>query len=329
MKKNSALTRFLGSKNLPILIVLIIVFVVATSINKNYASRDNIKMILFSCALSGTLAVGLGCIIISGSVDLSCAAVGCMAGIIISILLNTGMPWVVAMIITLMFGAVCGLINAFFSYVLKLMPFIITLGMLSVWQGIGYVITENSTIMNTNESFWEFCSGTLFGLIPYAFLYFCILTVVYGYILSNTRFGRRVYMVGGNKNAARLAGISISKMGTIMMVNCSVLGAFGGAVLAGRMHGGNAQNVHGTQLISITAVVMGGVSFGGGSGNITGAFLGIVLLNAFNYALTVVGMSPFWQTLMSGVLLIVALILDYFNTQRNEKMLKRLAAEPA
>ena len=329
MKKSSAFSRFRGSKNFSIVIVLVIVCIVATAINRNYIIVDNIKLILYSCALSGTLAVGVGCILISGSVDLSCAAVGCMAGILITTVLNTGTPWVLALIIILIYGALCGLINAFFSYVLKLMPFIVTLAMLSVWQGIGYVLTNNATIMNTNKSFWDFCSGTLFGLIPYSFIYFCILAIIYGFILSNTKFGRKIYMVGGNRNAARLAGISISKMGTIMMVNCSVLGAFGGAILAGRMHGGNASSVHGTQLTAITAVVMGGVAFSGGSGNMLGAFLGILLLNAFNNALTVVGLSSFWQILSSGVLLIFALMLDFFNSQRNERILKQLDASTA
>ena len=180
--------------------------------------------------------------------------------------------------------------------------------------------------MNTNQSFWEFCSGTLFGLIPYSFIYFCVLIVVYGFMLSNTKFGRKIYMVGGNRNAARLAGISVSRISSIMMVNCSVLAAFGGSILSGRMHSGNPASVHGTQLTAITAVVMGGVAFGGGSGNMLGAFLGIILLNVFNNALTVVEVSSFWQIIMSGVLLIVALMLDYFNSQRNEKMLKQLAA---
>lgn len=322
-KKNSTLGFLLKNKSVIIIFVLIIVVVGATLLNSNYLSGDNIKTILFSCALSGTISVGVGCLLISGNNDLSCAAVGCFAGLLMSVIMrDTSLGWAPSLIICIIFGAAAGAFNAFLSTVCHMMPFIATLAMMSVWQGLGYIISNNLTIMLTDEVYWEVCTGTLFGVIPYAFLYTCVLMLIYGFILHSTRFGRSIYMVGGNRQAARLAGISSEKITSILMINCSALAAFGGCILAGRMHGGNPASVHGTQLTSITAVVMGGVAFGGGSGGMLGAFFGVLLLNAFNNALTVVGLGTYWQMLASGVLLVVALMIDYASTQYTEKTLK-------
>ena len=321
-KSTSPLNSILRNKSVTIILVLILVVVVASLINPNYVSIDNIRTILFNCALSGTISVGVGCLLISGNNDLSCGAVGCMGGLIISLLMQTGMGWVPALLLTILFGCLAGGINATLATVCKMMPFIATLAMMSVWQGLGYIISNNLTIMLNNEKFWAICTGDIFGVIPYAFLYACILMAIYGFILSSTKFGRKIYMVGGNRQAARLAGINSNKITTILMINCSALAAFGGSILAGRMHGGNPASVHGTQLTSITAVVMGGVAFGGGSGSMLGAFFGVLLLNAFNNALTVVGLGAYWSMLASGLLLVFALMLDYGNTRRMEKSMK-------
>ena len=329
MNKNTGIRKFLSTKSFPIITVLVIVIIGTTIMNKNFLSRDNIKLILFSCALSGMISVGVGCVLVSGNMDLSCAAVGCMSGILITFVLNAGVPFVLALIVVLAFGAVIGLFNSLLSFKLKLMPFIVTLSTLSILQGLGNVVTNNATVMNTNQSFWQFCGGTLFGIIPYSFIYFCILAIIYGFILSSTKFGRKIYMVGGNRSAARLAGISIEKMGTIIMVNNSVIAAFAGAIVSGRMHSGDPAAIHGTQLTAITAVVMGGVAFGGGGGGMLGAFFGILLLSVFNNALTVVGLGSYWQIFMSGVLLICALMLDLLNTRRSEKALKLMTAAAA
>ena len=179
MAIKNRLKGFLKSKNFTLLIVIAAVIVVCQCVNPGYLSGDNIKAILYSTSLAGTLAVGIGCILISGNCDLSAGSVGCMGGIIIALLLQAGVPWVIALIITLIFGALCGCINAFFAFGCKMMPFISTLAMSSVWRGVAYIITDSYNIVIDNEAFWKLGSLKLLG-IPLPFIIMCLLMLIYG-----------------------------------------------------------------------------------------------------------------------------------------------------
>ncbi len=313
--------RVLKSKNFTLFIVLVVVIIIVEIINPSFLTGDSIRNVLVSCSLAGTLAVGVGCILISGNCDLSCGSVGCMGGLIVALLLKTGMNGVLSMIITVLFGAACGLINAFFAFKCNMMPFISTLAMSSVWKGIAYVITDTYNIVIDNTRFWKLGALQILG-IPLPFIIMVVLMIIYGYMLNNTVFGRQIYMAGGNRAASRLAGISVKKIGTILMINCSAIAAFGGAVLAARMHNGSPGSVTGTELEAITASVLGGVAFGGGVGGMGGCFLGVLLLYVFNSGLTFIGLNAYWQIFSGGALLVVALALDYVTTKRREKAIK-------
>ncbi len=319
-----ALNKFVKSKNFTLLLVIVAVIIICQIVNPSFLSGDNIRTILYSASLAGTLAVGASCILISGNCDLSVGSVGCMGGIIVALCLQAGMNSVISMIITLLFGVCCGLINAFFSFKCKMMPFICTLAMSSVWRGAAYVITDTYNIVIDNENFWKLGSTKILGM-PLPFVIMVILMLIYGFILSRTFFGRKIYMAGGNRQAARLAGISVSKIGTLLMVNYSVLACFGGATLAARMHNGSPGSVSGTELEAITASVLGGVSFGGGSGSMSGCFLGVMLLYTFNNGLTFLGLNSYWQIFSGGAILVFALALDYISSRAQaKKMLQNI-----
>ena len=325
MEKTTSFHKVTSSKSFVLILVLVLVLVVFWLINPNYLGWQNIKNILYATSLSGTLAVGIGCMLISGSPDLSAGAVGMVGGILVAMLLQAGIPWVPALLITLVFGAVAGSINAFFQLRFNMMPFISTLAMASVWRGLGYVVTKAQSVSVADPVFTKLGTATLLG-IPVPFVITLILYIVYGIILSSTKFGRRVYMIGGNRTAAELAGINIKKMRTILCINCSVIASLGGAILAGRMHSATAGSVIGTEFDGIIASCLGGISFGGGSGGMVGAFIGLMLLGAFKNGLSCAGLNTYWQIVASGLLLIVALVVDYINAQvRAKAMSKKIA----
>ena len=324
MMVTKGLKKFIKSKNFTLLLVIIAVIIICQIVNSSFLSGDNIRTILYSASLAGTLAVGASCILISGNCDLSAGSVGCMGGIIVALCLQAGIGSIPSLIITLLFGAVCGLINAFLSFKCKMMPFISTLAMSSVWRGTAYVITDTYNIVIDNENYWKLGSFKIFG-IPLPFIIMIVLMLIYGFILSSTFFGRKIYMVGGNRQAARLAGINVAKIGTILMVNYSVLATLGGAILAARMHNGSPGSVSGTELEAITASVLGGVSFGGGSGTMGGCFFGVMLLYIFNNGLTFLGFNSYWQIFFGGAILVFALSLDYINSKAQaKKMLQNI-----
>ncbi len=321
MKNNPLIKKIVKERSFTLFMVLIFIVVVFQLVNKNYLTTDNVRNILNAASLSGTLAVGIGCILILGVPDLSAGAVGCMGGILIAILMNTGLGWFPSMIVAMAFGACAGLINAFFFIKCRMMPFISTLAMASVWRGLGYIITDNQSISITNESFKLVGTSWVIGL-PLPFIITMVLYILYGLILRYTNFGRQVYMVGGNRAAARLAGIKIKRIQTILMVNCSVVATIGGSILVGRMHNATPFSVHGTEIDGIIASCLGGISFMGGSGNMFGAFVGLMLLNFFNNGLSIVGLDTYWKIVASGLLLIAALTVDFIGNEMRAKNLK-------
>jgi len=318
--------RVLNSKEFTLIIVLVVFLLLFWVINENYLSIGNIKNIFNSAFVMGTLAVGLACLLISGKIDLSAGSTGMMAGVIISILLRAGLPWVPALVLTLLFGAATGLINAFFVNFMGFAPFISTLAVSTIYGGLSLVITNAANIPISNKSFLAISSASIW-IFPLPFIIMVALLVIYGIILSKMGFGRRAYMTGGNANAARLAGINTKKITSILFVNNSVIASFAGAMLASRMAMGSPSGVTGSDLDAITAVVLGGVAFTGGSGNMLGVFIGIVLIAGFQNGLVVAGLGAYYRVVATGLLLVAALVLDYYRENARQKSLKNSSIE--
>ena len=322
MEKKGTGKKLLASKEFTLIIVWAVIVLIFFFINKNYLSLDNIRNIFNSAFVMGTIAVGMSCLLISGGIDLSAGNTGMMAGVIIAFLLQAKMPWVPALLITLVFGAVTGLINAAFANGLNFMPFISTLAISTAYGGLALVLTNAQNIAISNRAFWALGSTNVLEIFPLPFFITIVLMAIYGYIMMNTRFGRRMYMAGGNPNAARLAGINPKKITTMLYINNSVISCIAGALMAARMHMGSPSAIAGSDLDAITAAVLGGVSFMGGGGNMVGVFIGLLLLNSFKNGLVVVGLDSYYQVVASGLLLIAALTLDFFREKSRIKNLK-------
>ena len=321
--ERSVARRIVGSKEFTLIIVFIVFIVLYRALNKNYLSLSNVRSIFNSAFVMGTLAVGLSCLLISGKIDLSAGNTGMLAGIIIALLLKGGMNWVLALAITLAFGAVTGLINAFFVNYMKFAPFIATLAVSAIYNGLALVVTNAQNIPVGNKSFLVLGSANV-GPFPVLFIITLVLLAVYGIILYGTGFGRRIYMTGGNPGAARLAGIKPDKITTVLFVNNSVIAALTGAMVTSRMNMGSPSAITGSDLDAITAVILGGVAFTGGSGNMFGVFIGILLISSFQNGLIVVGFNSYYQVVAKGLLLLAALILDYY---RENSKLKAQSAD--
>ena len=306
------------------LLVTIVVAVIFNFINSGFLTASNLTSLMITMSLTGTLCVGMTLLLISGEVDLATGGEAAIGGIIMALLLRNGtMAWPVALIITLLFGVIMGLLNAFFVNGLKLMAFISTIAMTSVYMGLARILTnsQNIAIDQKYSSFYNIGSGTVW-IFPIPFIIMAVLMVIYGYILSRTNFGRSVYMTGGNRAAARLCGINRSKITTILFVNNSVLAAFAGAVLAARMHNASPMAAESGATDAITAAVLGGVSFVGGVGTMGGCFVGVMLMTVFSSGLTASGLDSYWQIVVQGLLLLVALTIDFFNEASRKKALE-------
>jgi ribose transport system permease protein len=319
--QSSALKRFARGKTASLVYITCAILLVFYILNRSYLSGNNLIGIMVDISLSGTLAVGIVGLLIAGHVDLAAGTEGCIAGVVVALLMGAGMAWLPALLVTLALGCVMGLINAFFVNVMGFMAFIVTIAMSSVYKGLALVLANGANVSISNQSFYALGSSSLW-VFPLPFIVMIALFVIYSVVLQRTKFGRSVYLCGGNRNAARLAGIDLKRVSTILFVNCGAISSLAGVIFASRIHMGSPNSVGGTEMKSIAASVLGGVSFMGGSGGLGGALVGLILINCFNNGLQAAGLQAYWQTAALGLILVVALLVDYFSEQARLRSLK-------
>lgn len=314
----------ISGNQLVLILGLAVVTAVFTWINPNYFTYTNLMNILVASTLIGITAIGMTFLIMTGGNDLSGGSVAAAAGIIVAWgLKNTELNWFVLTLIALGFGAICGLLNALMVTKLNIVPFIATLASQSVWRGVAYLFCEGAPIPVRDTGFAAFTKGRLFGSngIPWSVLLMIVLFVIFGFILSKTKFGRSIFAIGGNQEAARLAGINANRIKIITYVMTSVLVSLAGVILTGRMSSGNPAASPNLHFDAITACNLGGVSMVGGVGSIPSVFLGVLLVQAFNAGLNMAQVDSYWQYVARGLLLFASLAIDFYRQRSREKKL--------
>lgn len=312
--------RFIPGDKLILIVALIIVVAIFTSLNGNYFSWTNFVNILVAASLIGLVAIGHTYLIIAGQNDLSPGSVAAFTGVLCATLVSMGLPFVIAALITLTAGAAVGIFNSWMVNKIKIEAFIATLVTQFVFRGFAYILCDGRPVSITNSAYISIGATRILS-IPLSVWIMLILILIFGLILAKTKFGRSVYAIGGNKDAARLAGLNPQRIVTILFVMMGIVTALGGIVFSSRMHSGQpAANVN-LEFDAITAVVLGGVSFTGGVGDMVGTILGVILIQAFNTGLIMVNVPSFWQYVARGALLLFALTSDYIRKTNREKAL--------
>jgi ribose/xylose/arabinose/galactoside ABC-type transport system permease subunit len=325
MEKTNQVRKFLTSKifTLLVLLAVIVVFFWALSPKHSFTSLNNIKNILNAMVLYTLFAIAEGMLIIFGEIDLSPGYIGTASGVLLAALLAfTGLPWFVAIILCLMLGIAFGLLNALLINELGFQGFIATLATGSfVARGVAYIMVSGKTVNIKDPVIVWIGTGKILDFVPFTIIISLVFILVYGIILAKTKFGRGIYLCGGNRQAARLSGLNPRRLSYILFANSGMLGALAGILYAGRLKVGNLTGTNTYAFPAITAAILGGISFGGGSGGMLGCFLGLLIINGFNNGLTVLGVTPYWQNVASGLLLLLALTFDYI-TNRNAKKVR-------
>ena len=277
----------ISGDKLVLLGAIIAVFILFTALNKNFLSFQNIVNILVAASLVGMVAIGHTYLIIAGQNDLSPGSLAAFSGTMAALLVSLGVPFFGAVLITIAFAVLIGLFNAFMVNKIHLEAFIATLVTQSIIRGAAYIICDGKPVAISNKAFLSL--GKLrFLNVPLSVWIMLVCILIFGIILSKTKFGRSVYAIGG-------------------------------IIFAARMNSGQpAANVN-LEFDAITAVILGGVSFVGGVGDMFGTFLGIILIQAFNTGLIMVEVPTFWHYVARGGLLLFALTSDYVRKQKREK----------
>ena len=312
--------------NLVVLIIALVVVVgVFSLLNHNYFTTVNMVNILIAASLVGLVAIGHTYLIIEGQNDLSPGALVAFLGVLSALLVSKGVSFFPTLLITLVVGGVVGVCNAFMVNELKLEAFIATLVTQSVMRGFAYIICDGKPVGISDPTFIWVGKARLLGL-PFSVWLMIVAFIIGGIVLARTRFGRSVYAIGGNAQAARLAGMNPKRIVTVTFVTMGLLCAIGGIVYVARMQSGQPSANVNLEFDAITAVILGGVSFAGGVGSMPGTVIGVLLIQAFNTGLNMAGIpnANFWQYVGKGALLLIALTADYVRKVNNDK---RLLAE--
>ena len=313
--------KFMGSKTFSLLcmLLIIVVFFWGFSPNHSFLGGRNITNILNSIVLLTLFSVGVSFLVISGEFDLSSGYIGTAAGTTLAVLIeHAGLPWFAAIICCLLLGIVFGLLNAVLVNKFRLQSFIATLAVGSfIAKGAALIITSGKPITIADPVMGWIGTYKINDVFPVAIILSLAVIAVYGVILSKTKFGHKVYLCGGNREAARLAGLNPKRLSYILFANSGMLGALGGLLCAARLKSGNLTGTNGYSFPAVTAVIFGGISMGGGRGNMLGCFLGLLIINGFTNGLTIMRVPTTWSDVASGGLLLLALTIDYFTNRAN------------
>ena len=307
------------NREFSVLIALCGLVIVFGMINPIYVSGGNLTDIVSQAVIYGMMGLGMTFVIISGGIDLSVGSAFALIGVIIAKLAVANIPPILVVLVGILTGFLLGSINGYLTSVMKLQPFIATMGTMSVFRGIAYVISNGLPILKVPKAFRSFVDGIVFGNIRISVFLFIALAIIFWLILSKTRFGTYIYAIGGNEESARLSGIYVNKNKTLIYGIGMIGTAMAAIVQIGKLGTGEASAGQGYELNAIAAVAIGGASMAGGRGGIIGTVLGSILFSALRVGLIVSGVETFYQYIATGLVIVFAAYIEIIQTKINEK----------
>lgn len=304
-------------ENLAILVAFIILCVGLSIATPAFFTKDNILNVLRQVATNSNLAIGLTMAIIIGGIDLSVGAILAFSGLLCASFISDGMNFGLAVLLAFTLGALFGLLNGLIIAYTNMPPFVVTLATQNIARGIVNVYANGQPISARNPVFNFLGVGYFLG-IPLPVIYSFVLLAVMILILGRSKFGRQLYAVGGNEEAARFSGINIKKVKIIVYTLCGALASFSGIILAARMYSGQPTAGDGFELDAIAASVLGGVSFSGGVGKLGGTIIGVLVLGVLTNGLNLLNINSFWQYIIKGIIILLAVYLDILKKRREK-----------
>lgn len=297
-----------------IIIIFAAMVVILAIIKPQFIGPSNIISMVRQVSLIGILSMGMMLVIINGGVDLSGGAQVALASVVCSLFAQEGQNnLALAIICPLAVGLFCGFINGFLITIPKIPPFIATLGMTNIAKGMALLFCNGQPIAVSNETILWLGShriGSGDWAMPVLILVFLLCAVINHILLKKTHFGKKVYALGGNEQAARVCGVSVEKTRICVYLLISAYAALAGILISGRVGAGATSNGVEYHLDAIASCVIGGVSMKGGVGNVFGVVIGVLIMGALQNGLNIMGVSPYWQQICKGLIIIVAVVAD-------------------
>ena len=297
------------STELVLLSAYLIMCLIFSLASPYFLSLNNFLNIGLYGSIMGIAAVGMTLVLLTGNIDVSIGSVMGLTGVTMATLLQRNVPLPVAIIIGLSIGAFGGFVNGIFVTRLRINSLIVTLSTMAILRGLAFVLCGGLSIVITDVGFRWFGRDYVLN-IPVSLLLMVIFYIVFAYILKNTKFGRRVYAVGGNSRASYLSGINIKHVQVWVFTISGLAAAVGGFLMAAQTGSGLPQAGTGLELDVIAAAVLGGTSLSGGKGKIVGTLLGVMIMSTLSNGMVLMNVPSFYQQIAKGCVLLIAVFLD-------------------
>lgn len=297
-------------KKFGIYIIFLFVFLFFALFAKNFLSPDNLLNILRQVSMFGIVVVGITFVMIGGGADLSVGGQMAVGGILTATLMaKFGVPILPACIAGIIACTVFGFLNGFVTVKLNMFSLVVTLGMMLILQGLAFVITGGYSVTGFPEEF-KFLGQGYIWVIPVPVIIFIIVVGIGYFILEKTYLGRQIYAMGGNPDAARLAGINLDQLRIMIFTLCGFVTGISSIVMLSRINSGQPSAGASYPFDCMTAAVLGGISFGGGEGRLIGAAMGVLIIGVLNNGMILMGIDSYWQGVIKGLVLIAAVGVD-------------------
>lgn len=304
--------RLVGSlRESSIVVVLVLLVVVVTAVQPRFFSIENITQILLSVSITVILVCGQTLVVITGNIDLSIGSIVGLSAFVAADLLAQGVVIPIAVVVAVLCGALGGVINGYLVSYLRVPSIVVTLGTLSIFRGVIFVIAGGTQISASDvpDAYLKLTSGSIFG-IPFLVIYAVVIAAAVAVYMRSTLTGRRIYAVGSSPETADQVGMPRKKILFWVYVASGAIAGIAGVLWGSRFATVDANAATGIELGIIAAAVVGGVNVFGGSGTIFGAVLGAVLLGTINNALAVLNLDQFWLLAVQGLVILIAVVSD-------------------
>ena len=304
-------------------LILLVIFFSVT--NEFFFTSNNIMTVGLQTSTIALIGIGATCVILTGGIDLSTGSVVALSGVAAAMIVNADVPVPLGMVLGILVGGICGLVNGILVTQMKLPPFIATLGMMMVARGLALYVTNAAPVSGMPESFAALGNGALFKIveegpnglpkvvfagIPYPVIIMIFITVLFTFALTKLKVGRYIYAIGSNEEAARLSGIKTNVVKIYAYVASGLLSGLTGVILASRLVTAQPNGGVAYELDAIASAVVGGTSLMGGVGTIPGTLIGSFIIGVLRNGLNMNGVSSFVQMIVIGLVIIVAVSLD-------------------
>ena len=308
MKKNQ-LKELLGK--LGPFLALLVLMVIVTILNPNFIAPINLLNLLRQVSVNALIAFGMTFVILTGGIDLSVGSTLALSGALVAGMIASGLDPILAMIIGVVIGGVLGAVNGLLITKGKMAPFIATLATMTIYRGATLVYTDGNPITGIGDSFiFKFVGrGYLFN-IPVPVILMVMAFVLLYVLLHKMTFGRKTYAIGGNEKASYIAGIKIDKVKTLIYALSGMMASVAGIIITSRLNSAQPTAGQAYEMDAIAAVVLGGTSLSGGKGRIFGTLIGALIIGTLNNGLNLLGVSSFYQQIVKGIVIIIAVLLD-------------------